>query len=126
MPLDPDCLYGTSPPPSQQHTAEAIAVTAMDTGRDSSVVDESDLGGFSQLAAIEPMLDRGEGLGAGLQGVAMTRRVALLFCDFPIGIGSYDGVDVPIGDSTAYRPSPAVKGCCYLVDLVGGRAIADI
>ncbi|CAM9144992.1 unnamed protein product, partial [Ectocarpus sp. 8 AP-2014] len=73
VPLDPECLYGTSPPPSQEHAEEAIAVNAMETGEDSSLVDESDLGGFSQLAVVEPMLDRGEGLEAGLQGVAMTR-----------------------------------------------------
>ncbi|CAB1097866.1 unnamed protein product [Ectocarpus sp. CCAP 1310/34] len=73
VPLDPDCLYGTSPPPSQPHTGEAMLVNAMETGEVSSVVDESDLGGFSQLAIIEPILDRGGGIEAGLQGVAMTR-----------------------------------------------------
>lgn len=51
----------------------------MDTGEDSTIVDEADLGGFAQLAVIEPMLDRGEGLEAGLHGVAMTRWVALLY-----------------------------------------------
>ncbi|CAM9165037.1 unnamed protein product [Ectocarpus sp. 4 AP-2014] len=51
----------------------------METGEDSSLVDESDLGGFSQLAVIEPMLDRGEGLEAGLQGVALTRHMRRLF-----------------------------------------------
>ncbi|CAN0109706.1 unnamed protein product [Ectocarpus sp. 6 AP-2014] len=79
VPLDPDCLYGTSPPPSQKQAGEAMAVDAMETGEDFSLVDESDLGGFSQLAVIEPMLDRGEGLEAGLQGVAMTRHMRRLF-----------------------------------------------
>lgn len=67
VPLDPACLYGTFPLPRQQHQSE------MDTSPGASEVNEEDLGGFSQLSVVEGMLDRGEGLEAGLQGVAMTR-----------------------------------------------------
>ncbi|CAN0509085.1 unnamed protein product, partial [Ectocarpus sp. 12 AP-2014] len=66
-------------PPSQQHTGEGTPVNAMEAGQDYPLVNHSDLGGFSQLAVIELMLDRGEGLEAGLQGVAMTRHMRRLF-----------------------------------------------
>lgn len=67
VPIDPACLYGTSPPLSRQ---EPSAEGALADGVD---VNEEDLGGFSQLSVVEGMLDRGQGLQAGLQGVAMTR-----------------------------------------------------
>ena len=74
VPLDPACLYGTSPPPSQEQqiTPEVAEATAGDDS-EADAVNEDDLGGFPQLSVVEAMLDKGQGLEAGLQGVAMTR-----------------------------------------------------
>lgn len=76
VPLDPACLYGTSPPPSQQQQevqvqSSATATSNLAAGSDG--VNEADLGSFLQLSVVEDMLDKGQGLEAGLQGVAMTR-----------------------------------------------------
>lgn len=84
VPLDPACLYGTSPAPSQQEEKEKQAVMSCRDNQGSSIVgdgvsmvnvgiDEGDLGGFAQLSVVEAMLSRGQGREAGLQGVAMTR-----------------------------------------------------
>lgn len=78
--VDPASLYGTDPPQSQGRDASRNILTkgaehtVEDTSEaDSETVDEADLGGFAQLSVVEAMLDRGQGLEAGLQGVAMTR-----------------------------------------------------
>lgn len=81
VPLDPNCLYGTVPALSQQgkeqqqatSTAPVAGDVSSSSGSSAGDVDERDLGGFSQLVVVESMLDRGDGLEAGLQGVAMTR-----------------------------------------------------
>lgn len=76
VPLDPACLYGTSPPPSQQQQGKESQFSmaeVSDAADGSLTVNEDDLGGFSQLSVVEAMLDRDQGLEAGLQGVAMTR-----------------------------------------------------
>ncbi len=81
VPLDPACLYGTSPAPSQEQQIKlASPETAADAddAESADAVNEDDLGGFSQLSVVETMLDKGQGLEAGLQGVAMTRWS--LFC----------------------------------------------
>lgn len=81
-------LYATSRPTStnenQQIDRSEKANTSDEVGDSDSAmvdaddnveneVDEADLGGFAQLSVVEAMLDRGQGLEAGLQGVAMTR-----------------------------------------------------
>ncbi|CAM9377533.1 unnamed protein product, partial [Scytosiphon promiscuus] len=87
VPLDPDCLYGTAVAPSQQdgegprseQRATSAGDAACSSGPAAEDVDETDLGGFSQLSVVEGMLDRGQGLDAGLQGVAMTKHMRRLF-----------------------------------------------
>lgn len=78
--VDPASLYGTGPTPSQARDAsrgiptKGAEHTVEDNSEaDSEIVDEADLGVFAQLSVVEAMLDKGQGLEAGLQGVAMTR-----------------------------------------------------
>lgn len=80
--MDPLLLYATSRPTSkenQQVDRSLDKATVDATGDGDAMVDEdenvneADLGGFAQLSVVEGMLDRGQGLEAGLQGVAMTR-----------------------------------------------------
>lgn len=61
-------MYGTLSSTSTEHEDVSDGDAMVEDG-----VDESDLGGFAQLAVVESMLDKGQGLEAGLQGVAMTR-----------------------------------------------------
>eukprot|EP00903_Cladosiphon_okamuranus_P014927 g13820.t2 len=81
--LDPTCLYGTSPPLSQQQYEQdelrSASNSLSDASAGGSAVNEEDLGSLSQLSVVEAMLDRGLGLEAGLQGVAMTRHMRRLF-----------------------------------------------
>lgn len=84
VPVDPLLLYATSRPTSNENqqvdrSSEKATEDAAGGDGDSTMVDadenvnEADLGGFAQLSVVEGMLDRGQGLEAGLQGVAMTR-----------------------------------------------------
>lgn len=90
IPVDPLLLYATSRPASNENqqidrsekgkgTTNAVGdgngdIAMADADDNVNVnVNEADLGGFEQLSVVEAMLDRGHGLEAGLQGVAMTR-----------------------------------------------------
>lgn len=89
VPLDPDCLYGTTPPPSRQEQDDSLAGDTSEIATKANVhVNELDLGGFSQLSVVEEMLDRGMGLDAGLQGIAMTRcdTAGIFTVDCPLSL----------------------------------------
>ena len=82
VPVDPLLLYATSRSTSNENqqvncSMDKTTVNATGDGGtamiDADDVNEADLGGFAQLSVVEGMLDRGLGLEAGLQGVAMTR-----------------------------------------------------